>query len=82
MEKRLGFVGIVIENRKTAAPKINEILSAYGEKILARMGLPYRERHCSVITLIVEMTTDEVGALTGALGNIEGVVVKSALTKN
>jgi len=82
MEKRLGFVGIVVENRKTAAPKINEVLSTYGEGIVARMGLPYRERHCSVITLIVEMTTDELGALTGTLGTIEGVSVKSALTKS
>jgi len=82
MDKRLGFVGIVIENRKIAAPKVNEVLSTYGEGIVARMGLPYKERHCSVITLIVEMSTDELGALTGTLGNIEGVSVKSALTKN
>jgi len=82
MEKRLGFVGIVIENRKTAAPKINEVLSMYGEKIIGRMGMPYKERHCNVIALIVEMSTDEIGALTGTLGAIEGVTVKSALTKN
>jgi putative iron-only hydrogenase system regulator len=81
MEKRLGFVGIVVEERKIAATKINEILSCYGDGIIGRMGVPYRERHRNVITLIVEMTTDEVGAMTGALGMIEGVVVKSALTK-
>ena len=48
---------------------------------MARVGLPYRERHCSVITLIVDATTDELGSLTGKLGALEGVSVKSALTK-
>ena len=81
MEKRLGFVGIIIENRKEAAPKVNAVLSEYGENIVGRMGLPYHERHCNVITLIVDATTDEVGSLTGKLGKIKGVSVKSALGK-
>ena len=81
MEKRLGFVGIIIENRKEAAPMVNNILSAHSELISARMGLPYRERNCSVIALIVNATTDEVGSLTGKLGKVQGVSVKSALSK-
>ncbi len=81
MDKRVGFVGIIIEDRKKAAHEVNELLSEYGEIIVARVGLPYRERHCSVITLIVDATTDELGALTGKLGGLEGVSVKSALTK-
>ncbi len=79
--KRIGFVGIIIEDRKKVAPKVNEVLTQYGDGIIARTGLPYRERHCNVITLVVEMTTDEVGALTGKLGTIDGVTVKSALAK-
>ena len=81
MDKRLGFVGIIIENRLKAAPLVNKVLSEYGEDIVARVGLPYKERHCSVITLTVDMTTDEIGALTGKLGAIEGVMVRSALAK-
>lgn len=81
MERRLGFVGIIIENRKEAAPAVNSILSAHSEIISARMGLPYRERNCSVIALIVNATTDETGSLTGKLGKISGVSVKSALSK-
>ena len=81
MEKRLGFVGIILENRKENAPKVNGILSEYSELISARMGLPYREKNCSVITLIVNATTDEVGALTGKLGKLAGVSVKSALIR-
>ncbi len=79
--KRLGFVGIIIEDRKKSAPKVNEVLTQYGDGIIARTGVPHRERHCHVITLTVEMTTDEVGALTGKLGAIEGVTVKSALSR-
>jgi len=81
MDKRIGFVGIIIEERKTAAPVVNQILSNFGDMIVARVGIPYREKKCSVITLIVDATTDEIGALTGKLGSIKGVIVKSALNK-
>lgn len=81
MGKRLGFVGVIIEDRKKAAHAVNELFSEHGDIIVARVGLPYRERHCSVITLIVDATTDELGALTGKLGALDGVSVKSALTK-
>jgi len=81
MEKRLGFIGIIIEKRDEVVEAVNKIISQHGEAIIARLGVPYRERHCSVITLIVDMTTDEIGAFTGRLGALPGVVVKSALTK-
>ena len=82
MEKRLGFVGIIIEDRKKVSGVVNAILSEYGEKIVARVGMPYRERNCSVITLIVDANTDEIGSMTGRLGSVEGVTVKSAFTKS
>jgi putative iron-only hydrogenase system regulator len=81
MDKRLGFVGIIIENRAKQAKEVNKILGDYADIIAARMGLPYKERNCSVITLIVDTTTDKLGALTGQLGSVEGVSVKSALSK-
>ncbi|MEI7750776.1 MAG: TM1266 family iron-only hydrogenase system putative regulator [Candidatus Omnitrophota bacterium] len=81
MDKRLGFVGIILEDRKKAAHQVNDLLSEYGDIIVARVGLPYRERKCSVITLIVDATTDQLGSLTGKLGTLDGVSVKSALTK-
>jgi len=81
MERRLGFVGIIIADRRAAAPRVNEILSQYGERIVARTGLPYASRGCCVITLIVDATTDEIGELTGRLGQLPGVSVKSALSR-
>jgi len=81
MDKRLGFVGVIIEDRKTQAAKVNEILTEHGDIVIARMGVPYKERHCSVITLIVDASTDALGMLTGKLGAVQGVSVKSALSK-
>lgn len=81
MEKRLGFVGIIVEDREAAADAVNSLLSRYAAVIIARMGVPYRDRGCSVITLVVDATTDELGRLTGQLGKIDNVSVKSALSK-
>ena len=79
MQKRIGFVGIVIEE-PASIPMVNQYLSQYGEMITGRIGIPNRQRGINVIGLIVEGTTDQVGALTGKLGNLSGVTVKSALT--
>jgi len=81
MEKRLGFIGVIIHGRKNAAPLVNNILTEYGEIIAGRMGIPQVKKELSVIVLIVNATTDELGALTGKLGKIAGVSVKSALSK-
>ncbi|MBI9103820.1 MAG: CopG family transcriptional regulator [Spirochaetales bacterium] len=81
-EKRYGFIGILVADRDEASSAIQEILSDYGEIILGRMGLPnLADNKLSIITLIVQATTDEVGSLTGRLGNISGVSVKSGLGK-
>ncbi len=79
--KRLGFVGIIIENREKSSGSVNQVLSQYSELILARTGLPNAKENYSVITLVIDATTDELGKLTGMLGNIPGVSVKSGLAK-
>lgn len=81
MEKRLGFIGIILENRKCSAELVNKMLSEFGDSIIARTGIPYHKKCCCVITLVVDMSTDELGVLTGRLGMIEGVTVKSGLSK-
>ncbi len=82
MGKRLGFVGIIINNRKKTAPLVNKILAEFGDLIIGRMGIPHVKREHSVIVVIVDSSTDELGALTGKLGKIEGVSVKSGLSKD
>ena len=81
MDRRIGFVGIILETRE-GVEEVNRVLSVHADLVLARVGLPRREKGLSVITLVVEATTDELGALTGSLGKIAGVSVKSALAKH
>lgn len=80
MDKRIAVIGIVISSQEQAVNKVNEILSKYALNIVGRMGVPKPEKGFSVIALIVEGTTDEIGALTGKLGSVKGVKVKSAVT--
>ncbi len=80
MDKRIGVIGIVIEDQDCVT-EVNDILHQYGDIIVGRMGVPYRERGLNVISLIVDGTTDEIGALTGKLGKLKGLSVKSALSK-
>lgn len=80
MDKRIGVIGIVIEDRNKAADTINETLSQYGDIILGRMGVPSRELDLSLMALLVEGTPDQIGAMTGKLGNLDGVSIKSGLT--
>jgi putative iron-only hydrogenase system regulator len=80
-EHRLGIVAVFVENRLESAPRVNQVLSEYARIIVGRMGIPYRERNLSVIAVIVDGSNDEIGAMTGKLGAIEGVSVKAALRK-
>lgn len=80
MDKRIGVIGIVIEDLSQIA-LVNEIIHQYGNIIIGRMGVPYKEKGINVISLVVDGTNDEIGALSGKLGKIIGLSVKSALSK-
>ncbi len=80
MSKRIGVIGIIIEDPKFIAEKVNSIIGDFSHLIIGRMGIPRHDANVGVISLIIEGTTDEVGSLTGKLGNLPGVTVKSALT--
>ena len=77
--KRIGMIGIFVKEREEAAQLVNRYLSDSGHLIIARVGVPYRERGLSVISVIVDGTNDEIGALSGKLGSIAGVTVRSML---
>jgi putative iron-only hydrogenase system regulator len=80
MKKRLGVVGIVVEEL-SAAPEVNAILHEFAAVVVGRMGIPYKERGVSILSLIVDGTTDDLSALTGRLGRVPGISVKTALTR-
>lgn len=80
MEKRVGTVIIQINSNEYVA-LMNDILSHHAGIILGRQGLP-RSNGKNLISLILEGTTDEIGSLTGRLGRLDGIQVKSVLLKN
>jgi len=78
MEKRIGAALIVVEDRSVVEP-LNQLISKKSHLILGRQGLPLSDRSISVISLVLEGTTDEIGAFTGPVGRLKGVTVKSIL---
>ena len=80
MEKRIGTITILIKG-KDPVPAVNALLSEYSSIILARQGLPIHHRNISVISLVIEGPTEIINALTGKIGRLKNVEVKSILTK-
>ena len=78
METRIGAVLIIIQD-SNQVDKLNKILSSHASMILGRQGIPLRDRELSVISLVLEGTTDDLGSLTGQLGKIPGIRVRSVL---
>jgi len=80
MEKRVGTVLIRVESRENVQ-MLNDIISDHSDIIIGRQGLP-RSTNQSIISLVLEGTTDQIGSLTGRLGRLSGIQVKSVLLKN
>ncbi len=78
MEGRIGAV-IILVGEEGDIQRINQIISEHSDLILGRQGIPLRERSSSVISLVLEGDTDRMGSLTGKLGRLDGVKVKSVL---
>ena len=75
-EKRLCVLSILVGDRKEAE-KVNGHLSEYGEYVVGRMGIPYRERNVSVLCVVLDAPSAAVNALTGKIGKLEGVTAKA-----
>ena len=80
--RRIGVVAVIVHDPDKAFDDLNKILHDFSHIIIGRLGLPYRERNLSIISLIVDGSTDDVGAMTGRIGQLTGVTVKSAFAKN
>ena len=78
MGKRIGFIGIIVEDTN-AVRNMNDLLSQYSHLLVGRMGIP-RHGAVNVIVVIIEGDNDEIGALTGKLGSLKGLTVRSALS--
>lgn len=80
MEKRIAVVGIILEGSENTET-VNAILHDNKDIIIGRMGIPYKERGCSVISVAVDAPADRISGLTGRLGQISNVSVKAAISK-
>lgn len=80
MNRRIAILGIIVENTDSVE-RVNELLHEYREFIVGRMGMPYRERGISVISVVMDADTNTVSALSGKLGMTPGVSAKAVYSK-
>ena len=74
---RVAVMSIIVEARESA-DALNSILSEYGEYIIGRMGVPYKEKGISIISVALDAPQDSISALSGKIGKLPGVSVKTA----
>ena len=77
---RVGVIGIVLRPDKETAGKVQSLLSDYSNIIVGRMGVPDKENNINAISVIVKGSGEAIYALSGKLGKLNGVSVKSELT--
>ena len=77
METRVAVIGIIIED-PAAVERLNAILHEYARYILGRMGIPYREKAISIISIAVDAPQDVISSLSGKIGALNGVSAKTA----
>lgn len=77
METRVALIGIIVEEPDSVG-ELNAILHDYGQYIIGRMGIPYRQRGISIISIAVDAPQDVISALSGKIGKLAGVSAKTA----
>ena len=77
MEKRIAVIGVIVENPESVE-KLNSLLHAFSDIIIGRMGLPYRERNLSIVSLAVVAPQNIISELRGKIGKLDGISVKTA----
>ncbi len=77
METRVAIMGIIVENTESVQ-KLNSILHEYGEYIFGRMGIPYKEKKINVLSVAVDAPQDVISSLSGKIGKLDGISVKTA----
>ncbi len=79
-ENRIAVISIIVENREVSA-RINAVLSEYGDYVVGRMGIPYREKSVSVICVAVDAPMEVINRITGSIGMLDGVTAKTIVSK-
>lgn len=79
METRVAVMSIIVESRDMTET-LNHILHEYSEYIIGRMGIPYRPKNISIISIAIDAPQDTISALSGKIGKLAGVSVKTAFS--
>ena len=77
METRVAVISIIVEN-PDMVEKLNALLHEYGEYVIGRMGIPYRKRGVSIISIAMDAPQATIAALSGKIGALPGITVKTA----
>ena len=77
METRVAVISIIVESGSTV-DELNAILHDFGDFIIGRMGIPYREKNINIISIAVDAPQDKISALSGKIGKLKGISVKTA----
>lgn len=77
METRVAVMSIIVEN-PDSVERLNALLHEHGEYIIGRMGIPYRKRGISIISIALDAPQNTLAALAGKIGGLKGVSVKTA----
>lgn len=75
MDTRVAIIGIILE-KKDEVEKLNSILHEYSNRIIGRMGMPYKEKAINIITIIIDAPQDEINTLSGKIGKLSGITSK------
>ena len=76
MDNRVALIGIMVENPDSIG-QMNQLLHEYGAYIIGRMGIPYRERNLSIISIVVDAPMNQISSLSGKLGMLDGISTKT-----
>ena len=79
METRVAVMSIIVE-KNDSVEKLNSILHEYGEFIIGRMGIPYRQRSINIISIALDAPQNTISAISGKIGKLEGISVKTAFS--
>ena len=77
METRIAVMGIIVENINSVED-LNRLLHQSGKYIIGRMGLPYRDKKVHIVSIAIDAPQDVISALSGKIGKLDGVSVKTA----
>ena len=79
-ENRVALLGVIVEDPESAEA-LNALLHQYKDYIIGRMGIPYRQRHINIISLVLDAPSDVISSLSGKVGMLPGVSCKALYSK-